>query len=230
MKIYPESFEIIKEINQKLKEGSFEGRVADNGVNLVFLTSMIANAGNGDHVEIGTLFGASAIAVALIKKKLELEGDVYCIDPYDAEQRSADTRLVDTKDGVDSEDQSFLNATPEALRKNAKLFDVKLTLIQKSSDPWPEELKDNHFASAYIDGNHLYDMPYKDFMNVSERTSDYIGFDNYEEGYPDVLGGLNKALNESEDWVLFYKNASFAALRRRLPPRGQMSKAPVTAL
>ena len=230
MRIYPESFEVIKQVNDKLKAGTFQGRVADNGVNLVFLMSMVANAGDGDHVEIGTLFGASAIVAALIKKELGLEGDVYCIDPYDDKARSADIKMVDAKSGERSEDQSLLNGTPEAVRANAKLFDVKLKLVQAYSDPWPDELKDNTFASAYIDGDHLHDMPYKDFMSLSERTSDYIGFDNYEEGYPDVLGGLNKVLNENKDWVLFYKNATFAALRRRLPPRGAGAASPVTSL
>lgn len=37
----------------------------------------------GDHVEIGTLHGASAIAVALAKKMAGVPGEVYCIDPLD---------------------------------------------------------------------------------------------------------------------------------------------------
>ena len=225
MKIYPESFEIIKELNEALKNETFEGRIADNGASLIFVTSMVANAGDGDHVEIGTLFGASAIAVALMKKKLGLKGDVYCIDPYDADTRKKNVQIASEK-----VDPALLSATPKAVKANAKLFDVELTLIQKHSDPWPERLKDNHFVTAYIDGDHLNDMPYKDFVNLSERTSDYIGFDNYEEGYVDVLGGFNKILSENIDWVLYYKNATFAALRRRLPPRGTEAKAPVTAL
>lgn len=228
MRIYPEAFEVIKEFNDALKDKTFEGRVADNGVNLVFLMSMIANAGDGDHVEIGTLFGASAIAAALIKKKLELGGDVYAIDPYNEEVRTKDVRMQ-APDGTIKDDPALLNGTPQALKKNAKLFGVEIKLIQKPSDPWPKELEKNAFVSAYVDGDHLHDMPYKDFVNLGERVSDYIGFDNYEEGYPDVLGGVNKALAENENWVLFYKNASFLALRRRLPNRGNPG-APVTAL
>lgn len=224
MKIYKESFDILKEMNQTLLDGKFEGRIADNGVNLVFLASMVASAGDGDHVEIGTLFGASAIVAALIKKELGLSGDVYCIDPYDDETRQKSVQTVKP------EMADMLSGSPEALRKNAKLFDVELKLIEEYSDPWPKQLEGNTFATAYIDGEHLADMPHKDFVNLSERTSDFIGFDNYEEGYPDVIGGFNKAILESSDWVLYYKNASFAAMRRRLPPRGQGSQTPIASL
>lgn len=224
MKIYPEAFEILKDLSQKLQSKEFEGRLADSGINIVMLASMVANAGNGDHVEIGTLFGASAIAAALIKQKFEFDGNVYCIDPYDDEERSNDIRMIR------DEESALLNGSPEALKKNADLFGVELNLIQAKSDPWPEELADHTFASAYVDGDHLHDMPYKDFVNLSERVSGYIGFDNYEEGYPDVLGGINKALAENENWVLFYKNASFLAMRRRLPPRGAESGFPMTAI
>jgi len=229
MRIYPEVFKVMQELNQSMKDKEFTGRIADGGASLVFLMSMVANAGDGDHVEIGTLFGASAIAVALVKRKLGLEGEVYCIDPYDAEKREEDIRIIDPTTGQPKEDQSLLVATPEELRKNAKLFDVKLNLIQKYSDPWPEELEENNFVTAYIDGDHMRDMPYKDFENVSKRTSDYIGFDNYEEGYPDVFHGVNKIIHENEDWSIFYKNGIFLSLRRRLPSRKFGPIAPVTA-
>lgn len=224
MKIYPESFEVIKELSKALQDKKFEGRIADTGINLVFLTSMVANAGDGDHIEIGTLFGASAIAAAMIKKKLGLKGEVYGIDPYDDKVRKESIAMLN------DEPNELLVGNLKAVHKNAKLFDVKVNIIKKYADPWPKELKDNIFVSAYIDGDHMNDMPYTDFKNLSERVSDYIGFDNYEEGYPDVVGGANKAISESEDWVLFYKNGSFLALRRRLPSRGaEGGKAPLTS-
>ena len=224
MKIYPESFEVIKELSKALQDKKFEGRIADTGINLVFLTSMVANAGDGDHIEIGTLFGASAIAAAMIKKKLGLKGEVYGIDPYDDKVRKESIAMLN------DEPNELLVGNLKAVHKNAKLFDVKVNIIKKYADPWPKELKDNIFVSAYIDGDHMNDMPYTDFKNLSERVSDYIGFDNYEEGYPDVVGGANKAISESEDWVLFYKNGSFLSLRRRLPPRGaEGGKAPLTS-
>jgi len=227
MKIYPEAFEVIKELGDKFKSGEFEGRVADNGINLALLASMVANTGDGNHIEIGTLFGASAITVGLMKRKLGLKGDLYLIDPFDEDARKKDIRLTN-KNGQEG-DQSLLVATPEQLENNMALFDLEYTLVQEYSDPWPEQLNDLTFATAYVDGDHLHDTPYKDYLNLRGRVESYIGFDNYEEGYPDVMGGVNKAISEGEDWVLFYKNSTFAVLRRRLPGRG-IGNSPITAL
>ena len=220
MKIYAESFEILNEI--KTGEGGLEGRVADGGISLMFLLSMVANAGDGDHIEIGALFGASAIAVGMMKERLGLEGEIYVIDPYDKEERASNIRpLKDT--GKDD-----MSADPNVLMRNAETFGVKINLVQEYSNPWPEQLVDNTFATGYIDGDHQHNMPYLDFQNLRERVSGYIGLDNVEEGYMDVMGALGKIMTEDEDWTLFYKNGTFAALRRRLPPRGG-DNAPITA-
>src|SRR5574342_461649 len=46
----------------------------------VILAQTVINAGNGDHLEIGSLFGGSAILSALVKKNFSLQGNIYCID------------------------------------------------------------------------------------------------------------------------------------------------------
>ena len=206
MKILPEAIDITSEIVKNI-----QGRAADGGMSLPFLGSMVAVAGDGDHVDIGALYGASAIMAALIKKKLGLKGDVYCIDPYNKEERDANVNLNQGAGGEAS-------ASPEELMDNAKKFGVELKLIQKNSHPWPEELKDNTFASAYIDGSHKGDSPWNDFENLRGRVTGYIGSDNYEEEYADVVNAVWKAMN-TDDWFLYYKNYIFVALRRILPMR-----------
>lgn len=207
MKIYKEALDATQEVLKGI-----EGRVADGGISLPFIASMAANAGNGDHIEIGALFGASAIAVALTKQKLGLEGLVYCIDPYNAEARTAEVNINPNVAGQ-------LNGTPEELLANAEKFGVELKLIQEYSEPWPKQLEANNFVSAYIDGDHLHGMPKKDFENLRGRVSNYIGFDNVEEGYPDVAAAFLEGAMTNE-WFLFYKNVTFGALRRTMPPRG----------
>lgn len=208
MRILTEALEVATEVTKALAERG--GRAADNGVSLPFLGSMAALAGDGDHVDIGALYGASAITVALVKKRLGLKGDVYCIDPYDAETR--DRKVHGT--GLSSP----VSATAEELLKNAEFFEVKLKLIQKLSHPWPEELKDNVFATAYIDGDHGGEGPMNDFLNLRGRVTDYIGTDNVESEYPSVVDMFLFAAN-TDDWFLFYKNFIFGALRRILPSR-----------
>lgn len=212
MRIHPVAAEVAKEIVENI-----EGRAADNGISLIWLGSMVAAAGDGDHVDIGTLFGASAIEAALVKKRLGLKGKVYCIDPYEPRDNIA-TNLPDNmpKEG-----------DPETLMRNAEKFGVELTLIQKRSYPWPDELKDAVFATAYIDGDHLGDTPWNDFQNVQSRTTHYIGFDNFEETYGDVIRAVQKAV-DTGDWFYYFKNGVFVALRRTYPPRSPVT--PVNAL
>lgn len=209
MRVLPEAVDISRKIVKELGERG--GRAADAGISLPFLLSMVAAAGDGDHVDIGSLYGASAIGGALIKKELGLKGDVYCIDPYDQKKRDA---AVKANPGLESP----ISATPEELLANAEHFGVELTLIRKNSHPWPEELKDNIFASAYIDGDHLGEAPMNDFLNLRGRVTGYIGTDNMEEEYPDVVRMVLFAADQ-EDWFLWYKNMVFVALRRILPAR-----------
>lgn len=211
MRILPEAMEITKTLVTGLAERG--GRAADQGLSLPFLLSMVAAAGDGDHIDIGALYGASAIGAALIKKELGLGGQVYCIDPYDAEKRALQ---------VMGSPETPVSATAEELMANAEFFEVELKLIQQNSHPWPEELEDNVFASAYIDGDHTGKAPLNDFENLRGRTTGYIGTDNYEEEYPDVVSSMVFAM-DTEDWFLYYKNLVFIALRRILPTRADPS-------
>ena len=157
MRIISETVAMSHEIHNVLEKNG--GRAADGGISLPFLGSMVYLAGDGDHVDIGTLFGASAIMAARIKKQFELKGTVYCIDPYDSESRKMQTAPQPGMAGN-------LSGTPEELWKNVEEFDLKdrIKLIRSVSHPWPEELKDHTFASAYIDGDHKGDAPWNDFL------------------------------------------------------------------
>ena len=80
MRITKEAIDIAGRVTNEI--GARGGRAADGGISLPFLISMAQMAGPGDHVDIGTLYGASAIGVALMKKELEIDGKVYCIARY----------------------------------------------------------------------------------------------------------------------------------------------------
>src|SRR4030067_897051 len=106
--------------------------------------STAAAAGPGNHLDIGSLFGASAITAALVKKELKHSGKVYCLDPY--EPRDPSMKPPHTPDAL-------FNATGEALMNNAEKLGVELELIQKKSPPWPEELDKVLFSSAFVGGD-----------------------------------------------------------------------------
>jgi len=215
MRIISEAVRMSHEITSVLEKNG--GRAADSGISLPFLGSMVYLAGDGDHADIGSLYGASAIMAAKVKEHFNLKGTVYAIDPYDPVTR--ETQAAPQVGMVGN-----LSATPEEFWKNVEEFGLKdrIRLIQKKSHPWPEELKDAVFASAYIDGDHKGHGPWNDFLNLRGRVTQYIGCDNYEEEYPDVVDAMWKALN-TEDWFLFYKNITFVAIRRILPSRAASS-------
>lgn len=204
MYIYEKAFQIAKRVVSEI-----EGRAADGGASVPYVVSMAVNAGPGDHCEIGTLFGASAIAVALAKKEWGFPGKVYCVDPYLPRENE-----VHSSTHVPA---GMLNGSADVLARNALKFGVqdRIVLIQAPSQPWPEPLMESRFVSSYIDGAHLGRMPWWDFVELSRRTDHYIAFDNYEEGYPDVVTAVLRALN-GQDWSLFFKNVTFVALRKTM--------------
>ena len=186
--------------------GILFGRAADHGWSLPWLACMVAQAGDGDHVDIGSLFGASAITAALVKKRLNKAGTVYCVDPFEERKNVAWRSEIP---------EEIKSGNPEALMENAAKMGVELKLVQKRSYPWPEELNTKLFSTAYIDGDHYKEAPYRDFLSLSIRVKHYIGFDNYEEGFPDVQNAFHRALHTG-DWVCFFKSGGFAALRRKV--------------
>ena len=208
MKLYDEAFKAAAVTVNAFANGELEGYPADNGISLPWVCQMALNAGAGDHLEIGTSWGASAIAVALTKRAAGLPGRVYCIDPYPAVRQAKMSKGLKT-------------ASISGVRRNFKAAEVDVTIIRASSDPFPDKLKDKRFVSSYIDGDHLGDMPYKDLLACAERTQHFIGVDNYEEGYPDVLNAVHKFAAKRE-WNLYFKNFLFVAFRTEQHPRGAL--------
>lgn len=152
------------------------------------LLKYVEKAGDGHHVEIGTLFGGSAIAVALLKEALGYSGMVVCIDPLDGYY----SQYAPRADQIDT--QSGYPVTKDTLVDNLQMFGVenKVVIIQKRSedvilDGW-------EFVTAYIDGDHIGDAPYRDWKLVKDVTTKYIVFDNYDDIHPDVRSSCAKAL------------------------------------
>jgi len=214
MKLYDEAFRAAAAVVTAFKSGQLEGWAADSGVSLPWIAQMAINAGAGDHLEIGTSFGASAIVVALAKKAAGIPGKVYCVDPYPKERAvSFNKGKTDAKP-----------ATIAQARKNFKMADVDVEIIHAPSKPFPKILDEKHpelFVSAYVDGDHMGDMPLHDLQECAKRTQFFIGTDNYEEGYPDVMDACHTFMEDPE-WNLFFKNFIFISFRRSQPPRNAL--------
>jgi len=208
MKLYDEAFKAAALTVNAFIGGELEGYAADNGLSLPWLCQMAINAGAGDHLEIGTSWGASAIAVSLAKRAAGLPGKVYCIDPY---RKRHGVKILG----------NLAPATISAARRNFKAAEVDVTIIRTSSDPFPEKLEDKAFVSAYVDGDHAGEMPYKDLLACAERTQYFIGMDNYEEGYIEVMEAAHK-FTSLQEWNLYFKNFMFVSFRTEQHPRGSL--------
>jgi len=179
------------------------GRVAcsvdkNSKYNLEVIMWHILEAGGGNHLEIGTLFGGSAIAAAIVKKEYNQTGMVVCVDP-----------LV----GVYRKDKEV---TPETLFRNIAAFDVRdriMVLANKSEALI--NLVDMNFTTAFIDGNHLEGGPLLDWKLVKDIVSDYVMFDDWGHE-PAVEKACEVAISES-DWACVYEDAIYVVKKRKSP-------------
>ena len=156
----------------------------------------------GDHVEIGTWFGASALVTALVKKRTGVYGSVTCIDPFGG----LDSRFY----------QAYRYATPskEAVIENAEKLGVELEIIAKPSSPWPEELEGRAWTVGYIDGDHRYPHPGIDAINLSHKVTQTLVFDDFSANMRAVQMAVFDRLRNDPEWDLFLVYKNCAVLKR----------------
>lgn len=168
-----------------------------------YMMSLVAYAGDGDHLEIGVLHGGTAIMAALVKEKLGLQGHVYALDPFEGyyppSPLQPDGVYSDTDELITKEVDPATNIpiTVETFRKNMQYFGIqhRIRIVKAFSYPWPEELEDHEFISAYIDGDHYKDGPMTDWGNVARRikVGGLVWFDDCNHHCPGVLRACEHA-------------------------------------
>ena len=169
--------------------------------NVDVLLEYVAKAGGGNHLEIGTLFGGSAIAVALLKEELNQTGIIVCIDPLDGY--------------YSGEDISSVLISPETLFMNIEDFDVgnRILVMQSTSQDFVN--LGMIFSTAYIDGDHKNGVPLHDWKRVRDFTSGYIIFDNWDDKHPDVQEACREADSDIE-WECVYAKGITCVVGRKL--------------
>lgn len=189
------------EIAQVIK-GQIEGRAIFCPHEAGVMAQMIHDARHSDHVEIGTLFGASAILVAMVKTKFNMHGNVYCVDPLEMRKVTLDDLNTGTR------------ASSNLVIKNAKHFEVadRIKIVLAHSHPWP--LGDRTFGTGYIDGDHWNGMPHKDWMSLKDRVKYGVIMDDYCHGKPEVHEAVMEAANDP-DWIIVHIAGTMAFLRKR---------------
>jgi len=200
---YLKHMDLARDLENKIKQ-KIVGRIAtDNDNSLV----MACFAGiYGDHLEIGSLHGGSAILVALLKQELGLPGQVVCIDPLDG-------YYTGTKFSSDRDPITKIPVCREVIDENVRIFGLegRIEIIQKKSDPFP--IKNRRFTSSYIDGNHWGDYPQLDWENVKEVTDKLVIFDNCDKGHPSVLDACQIAAF-SDNWFPCHRQGIVSVFER----------------
>jgi hypothetical protein len=186
---------------------NMRGRFGDIDTRAAVVAAWVARAGDGDHLEIGTLWGGSAVLAAKLKKELNLKGLVWCVDPLDGYYMADKERAV-------SNSQINVPISPETVLENAERFGVadRIRITQARSDPLPTGLP-RRFATAFIDGDHWGTAPYRDWKNVAPRTTQYVIFDNNEAEYPCVQAACKAAMC-TESWQVVYDEGAVFVLGR----------------
>ncbi len=194
------------------------GRVANvmdkketNNVEVVMEYALRAGGGRGgNHLEIGTLFGGSAIAVALAKKQYNQPGMVVCVDPLNGyyQDRIPNPTMIDGPSGA--------AVTPETLFDNIETFDVgDRVLVLRSKSEAIANLVDMKFTTAYIDGDHWEDAPLRDWKLVEDLVSRYVIFDNYDDAHEGVVKACEWA-DRDPDWRCVYQEGISYVVERQV--------------
>lgn len=193
---------IAKIIDKKFAVGEMVGRACNIPHDYGLLAQAVVNAGHGDHIETGTLWGASAIVAALAKKKFNMDGVVYCVDPLDGYYGAGKPDHIHT---------GAKTPTADLVLQNFRVMKVLPVLVKMKSDPFPDPIsfKMDSFASGFIDGDHWDNGPQRDWENVSQRTSRYIVFDNYDNQHPAIVKAVRDA-----GWTLVHLSSIVAVFMK----------------
>ena len=153
-----------------------------------------------DYIEIGSLFGGSAVAVGQI-----VTGEVHCVDPMNGYRFEGEP---DPNVGI--------VPSPQIIRanwENAGLDPARLHLHPQKTPPLPARLNAREFDAAYIDGDHSFDAVMMDWILLHNRIRNVIIFDDIgiKAGPRKVVDIL--ADHASDEWKLVH-NEVMGVFRR----------------
>ncbi len=170
------------------------GRIAMSDEDVIALCLMTKDAKT--YVEIGTLWGGSAIEVALANPELRL----WCIDIFDGYYGGVDHWSGGQTPSLDM------------VRENLEFAGVadRTTLVKAKSDPFP--LAGMEFDAGFIDGDHSADAVLNDWINLSSRCR-AVAFHDVDD--PAVAGVIEKYVRADGDWKQTYRTRRLICFKRR---------------
>lgn len=168
-----------KEISERIIGG-----VGCANEDAALLAEIAFRAGHSDHLELGTLFGGTAILMAMAKREFGFDGDVYCIDNF-----------------------SYLSDVypvgPELVLSNAALFGVadRIQVLEGNTYPLPPDITEGWYGSTYIDAAHDFPHCQRDWLSVKD-ISDVVIFHDYDRSHLGVVSAVRNAMQEPGWWLV----------------------------
>lgn len=152
--------------------------MSDDELDLLHDTAGIA----GDHLEIGSMWGGTAIVAAAAKDQAGVDGGVVCIDPFS-----------DSDAGIGG------RPSPEVFWENVEEagYTGRVELFVCQSAPWPIDTT-RRFSSVLIDGNHNAPWPETDWESARCVTDTILVHDvNWHEP---AVARLHQRVDTDPTW------------------------------
>lgn len=168
-----------------------EGRIAISPGCSDVLAKMVVDAGPGDHVEIGTLWGGTAIIAALAKRMAGIPGRVFTIDTMG----SGGFWTASGDPGADNKTPS-----PDIIKENLERLGVDDIVVPIRADSKTIPLPTIRPVSVFIDGDHEYPGAIADWKYAQKYCQRFIAFHDYLPEYAGVYKAVNEAASEYPNW------------------------------
>ena len=143
----------------------------------------------GNHLELGTLWGGSAIVAGLAKIKYDNSHKVYTVDFMQGGYWNSGDPGCNLK-----------IPTMKTILDNIEMFKLNcfVTSIKESTNPIPVNIKP---TTVLIDAGHSFEDCLKDWNNVKELKPKFVLFHDYNTGkHPGVQRVVDEVVKLDNGW------------------------------
>jgi len=183
-------------LHRTLQREMLDGKPISCPEDMGLLAQAVAYS-RGDHLEIGTAYGASMLVAVEAIEQRRHPGKVVCIEPFGEQRRNTLYKAVE---------REFL--------RNVEYFGVaeKIEHIKAFSHPLPiKNLR--RFGSAFIDGDHSFEYVLHDWQNLCGIVNYYIVFHDYSK--QDVYRVVLEHAAKDDRWELAAVLGWSAVMKRK---------------